>query len=68
VNGNYWGFAESELAPRVYGNVTGSHGCVLDLVAQALADDARIDASGWVQQYALSGMRDTVGRFIDARV
>jgi glycosyltransferase involved in cell wall biosynthesis len=68
VNGNYWGFAESELAPRVYGNVTGTHGCVLDLVAQALADDARIDASGWVQQYALSGMRDTVGRFIDARV
>jgi hypothetical protein len=52
----------------VYGNVTGTHGCVLDLVAQALADDARIDASGWVQQYALSGMRDTVGRFIDARV
>ena len=45
VNGNYWGFAESELAPRVHGNVTGIDGCVLDLVAQALADDVRIDAS-----------------------
>lgn len=68
VNGSYVGFAESELAPRVHGNVAGARGAVLDLVAEALAGEVRIDASGWAQQYALGGMRDTVGRFIDAHL
>lgn len=68
VNGDYWGFAESDLRPRVHGNITGRSGSTVELVARALRDDVRIDAAGWARTYALSTMRPNVWQFIDARV
>ena len=68
VNGNYWGFAEADLRPNVYGNITAKHGCVLDLVAQALRDDVRIDGSEWAKNYSLRHTTEKLSRFIDARL
>jgi glycosyltransferase involved in cell wall biosynthesis len=68
VNGAYTGFTETELRPHVHGNITGAYGSTVELVAKALADDVRIDASAWATQYSLSRTRPTVARFIDARL
>jgi glycosyltransferase involved in cell wall biosynthesis len=68
VNGDYWGFAESDLRPRVHGNITAKRGSVLDLAAEALRDDVRIDASRWARKYALQAMCDSVSRFVDERL
>ena len=68
VNGNYWGFAEADLRPNVYGNITAKHGCVLDLVAQALRDDVRIDGSEWAKKYSLRQTSEKLSQFIDARL
>jgi glycosyltransferase involved in cell wall biosynthesis len=68
VNGDYWGFAESDLRPNVHGNITAKRGSVIDLAAQALRDDVRIDGSEWARTYSLREMRDSVVRFIDERV
>jgi glycosyltransferase involved in cell wall biosynthesis len=67
VNGDYWGFAEADLRPHVHGNITGKHGSVVDLAAQALRDDVRIDGSAWARRYSLRAIRDAVSRFIDER-
>ena len=53
VNGHYSGFAEAELRPRVHGNITRQEGSILELVAQALAGDVRIDGSDWAMQYSV---------------
>src|SRR5207248_1994899 len=68
VNGDYWGFAEADLRPHVYGNITANPGSVLDLAAQALRDDVHIDASEWARRYSLDRARATVSQFIDARL
>jgi glycosyltransferase involved in cell wall biosynthesis len=68
VNGEYRGFAELDLRPNVYGNVTGKRGSVVDLVARALRDDVRIDASEWARKYALRETREVLSRFIDDRL
>jgi glycosyltransferase involved in cell wall biosynthesis len=68
VNGDYPGFAELDLQPNVYGNITGKRGSVVDLAARALRDDVRIDASEWVQKYALRETREVLSRFIDNRL
>jgi glycosyltransferase involved in cell wall biosynthesis len=68
VNGHYWGFAEPDLRPNVFGNITGPRGSVVDLVAQALAEDVRIDGSQWARKYALCRTRAAVADFVDARL
>ncbi|MGQ0594222.1 MAG: glycosyltransferase [Gammaproteobacteria bacterium] len=68
VNGDYRGFAELDLRPNVYGNITGKRGSVVDLVARALCDDVRIDASDWARKYALRETREVLSRFIDNRL
>jgi glycosyltransferase involved in cell wall biosynthesis len=68
VNGDYWGFAESDLRPNVHGNITGKRGSVVDLAAEALRDDVWIDGSQWARKYSLLAMRDTVSRFVHERV
>ena len=35
VNGNYWGFDESDIRPNVYGNTPEKRGSVLDLLDEA---------------------------------
>jgi glycosyltransferase involved in cell wall biosynthesis len=68
VNGEYRGFAELDLRPNVYGNITGKRGSVVDLAATALRDDVRIDASEWARKYALREIRRLLSRFIDDRL
>ncbi len=68
VNGEYRGFAEADLRPNVYGNITGKRGSIVDLAARALRDDVRIDASGWARKYALRETRRVLSRFIDDRL
>jgi glycosyltransferase involved in cell wall biosynthesis len=68
VNGDYRGFLASDLRPYVYGHITGPQGSVVDLVAQALRDDVRIDGSRWARRYSVSETRETLARFIDERL
>ncbi|MEY2441367.1 MAG: hypothetical protein QOJ46_793 [bacterium] len=68
VNGDYRGFDPAELRPLVHGNVAGKRGSVLDLVAEALRDEVRIDASQWARRYALREIRDGVARFVHDRL
>jgi glycosyltransferase involved in cell wall biosynthesis len=68
VNGDYWGFAESQLRPNVYGNITAKRGSVVELAAEALRDEVRIDGSEWARRYSLRELRETVLRFIDERI
>jgi len=68
VNGSYTGFAESDLRPRVHGNITGAMGSVVELVAKALADDVRIDGSDWAMQFSITRTRPRLARFIDAHL
>lgn len=66
VNGAYDGFLAEELQPNVFGHVEGARGSALDLLEQALAADIRIDASQWVQQFALPVAAQRIRAFIDA--
>ncbi|MDQ3825076.1 MAG: glycosyltransferase [Actinomycetota bacterium] len=68
VNGDYRGFVASDLRPYVYGHITGSQGSVVEIVAQALHDDIRIDGSRWAKKYSVSEMRKLLMRFIDERL
>ena len=68
VNGDYWGFAESELRPNVFGNISSKRGSVLDLVDEALHGDVRIDGSKWAGRYSLYKTRDAISRYVDERV
>ncbi|MCU1451258.1 MAG: hypothetical protein JWP02_3428 [Acidimicrobiales bacterium] len=68
VNGDYWGFAEPDLRPNVFGNISGARGSVVDLAAQALAEDVRIDGSEWAEKYSLRRTRAAVADFVDARL
>ncbi len=68
VNGAYTGFPDADIGRQVHGNVTGADGSTVELVAKALADDVRIDASQWATQYSITSTRPQVTRFIDERV
>jgi glycosyltransferase involved in cell wall biosynthesis len=68
VNGMYSGFAAADLRPHVHGNITGRKGSIVDVAAKALADDVRIDGSGWAMQYSLRRTRPAVAQFVDARL
>ena len=68
VNGDYHGFVAADLRPHVYGHVTAQQGSIVDLVAEALRDDVRIDGSTWAKKYSVSGMRAVLSRFIDERL
>jgi glycosyltransferase involved in cell wall biosynthesis len=68
VNGDYCGFVPADLRPHVYGHITTAQGSVVELLAQALRHDVRIDASRWVRKYSVSVMRETLSEFIDERL
>jgi len=68
VNGQYSGFAEADLRLRVHGNITRQEGSIVDLVAQALADDVRIDGSDWAMQYSVNSVRPAVAQFVEAHL
>ncbi|MGH8906980.1 MAG: hypothetical protein ACRD0K_10790 [Egibacteraceae bacterium] len=68
VNGDDRGFAEADLRPNVYGKVTAKRGSVIDLVAQALRDNVRIDGSEWARKYSLREIRAVVRQFIHERL
>jgi glycosyltransferase involved in cell wall biosynthesis len=68
VNGDYLGFVTDDLRPNVYGHITGSQGRIVDLIAQALHDDIRIDGSRWTKKYSVSEMRVALTRFIAERL
>jgi glycosyltransferase involved in cell wall biosynthesis len=68
VNGDYRGFAATDLRPHVYGPITAAQGSIVDLVAQALRDDVRIDSSTWAKKYSVSQMRQALAWFIDERL
>lgn len=68
VNGDYCGFDEHDLRPHVYGHITAQRGSVVELVVQALRDDARIDGSGWARKYSVSHIRKTLAQFIAERL
>jgi hypothetical protein len=68
VNGHYSGFAEVDLRPRVHGNITRQEGSIVELVAQALASDVRIDGSDWAMQYSVRSARPAVVHFVDAHL
>ena len=52
LNGDFWGFDQAELQQRVFGNVDGKRGSILDMLEQAIAADVRRDGSDWVKQYS----------------
>ena len=68
VNGTYSGFAEADLRPHVYGNITAKRGSVADLAAQALGEDVRIDGSEWARKYSLRRTHAALSHFVDARL
>ncbi|HVF91085.1 MAG TPA: glycosyltransferase [Blastocatellia bacterium] len=68
VDGNYWGFKESDIRPNVYGNTTGKRGSILDLVDEALSRGIRIDGSEWVKKFSLIETKKTLLKFIDERL
>ncbi|HEV7452057.1 MAG TPA: glycosyltransferase [Pseudonocardiaceae bacterium] len=68
VNGDYRGFAAADLRPHVYGHITARQGFVVELVAQALRDDVRIDGSNWARKYSVSEIREILSQFIDERL
>jgi glycosyltransferase involved in cell wall biosynthesis len=67
VNGEYRGFRPEQLAPHVFGYVTGKQGSILDSVAAALKRNARIDGSAWARQFSLAEVRPRLQRFIQER-
>lgn len=68
VNGRFPGFSPTELAPHVYGNVTGRRGSILDTLERAFEQDIRIDASAWAQRYAIDAYREALMQFIEQRL
>jgi glycosyltransferase involved in cell wall biosynthesis len=68
VNGDYRGFVTADLRPHVYGHITAQQGAVIELVAQALRDDVRIDGSTWARKYSVREIREVLSQFIDERL
>lgn len=68
VNGDYWGFEEADLRPRVYGHIKGKRGSILDVLDEALSREIRIDAAEWVKKFSLSETKQSLLRFINARI
>lgn len=68
VEGAYSGFDEADLAPQVWGNVTGKRVSILDRLDEALAREVRIDGSRWARKYSLRNARETLLGFVDERL
>jgi len=68
VNGDYRGFVAADLRPHVYGHITAQQGAIVELVAQALREDVRIDGSNWARKYSVSAIREVLSQFIDERL
>lgn len=68
VNGNYWGFDESDIRPNVHGNTAGKKGSVLDLLDEALSRDIRIDGSEWVRKFSLQETKKNLLKFVNERL
>jgi glycosyltransferase involved in cell wall biosynthesis len=68
LNGDFWGFDPAELQPRVFGNVDGKRGSILDMLEQAITADARRDGSDWVKQYSTRQAAVRQLEFIERRL
>ena len=68
LNGDFWGFDPAELEPRVFGNVRGKRGSILDVLEEALRSDARRDGSGWVAKYSTRRAAQRQLEFIERRL
>jgi glycosyltransferase involved in cell wall biosynthesis len=68
VNGDFFGFDEYDLRPHVFGNVTAPNGTILDVLAEALGQDVRLDASQWVRKFSLDQTRNKLMPFIRMRL
>ena len=68
VNGEFMGFEPHDLGPRVFGNISGKNGGILEVVEQALEQEIRIDASEWVQKFSLPEIRAKYMSFIGSRL
>ena len=68
VNGEFSGFDADDLQPNVYGNVRGKNGGILGLIEQALEQELRIDASGWVKKFSAASRCANILSFIESRL
>ncbi|HEV3315703.1 MAG TPA: glycosyltransferase [Candidatus Angelobacter sp.] len=68
VNGDFFGFDEDDLAPRVFGNVRGSDRPILDVLDEALHREIRTDSSEWVKKFSLPEIRNQLMPFIQDRL
>jgi glycosyltransferase involved in cell wall biosynthesis len=68
LNGHYAGFVPAELQRHVYGNVTGKRGSTLDLLAEVLEQDVRLDGSEWVRMFSVEAAARRQRAFIRRRL
>jgi hypothetical protein len=68
VNGDFFGFDEDDLGPRVFGNVRGSDRPILDVLDEALHREIRTDSSEWVKKFSLPEIRNQLMPFIQDRL
>jgi glycosyltransferase involved in cell wall biosynthesis len=68
LNGDFWGFDPADLAPRIFGNIAGKQGSILDVLEEAFASDARRDGSEWVRKYATRRAAERQLEFIERRL
>ena len=68
LNGDFWGFDPADLGPRVFGNIAGKQGSILDVLEEAIASDARRDGSEWVKKYSTRRAAVRQLEFIERRL
>ena len=68
LNGDFWGFDPADFGPRVFGNVAGKQGSILDVLEEAIVSDARRDGSEWVKKYAIRRAAARQLEFIERRL
>ena len=68
VNGDFYGFDDGDLAPRVFGNVSDSEGSIVDVLDEALHRQIRIDSSKWVKKFSLPEIKNQLMPFIQERL
>jgi len=68
LNGDFWGFDPMDLAPHVFGNITGKRGSILDVLEEALTGDVRRDGSEWVKKYSILHAAERQLEFVERRL
>jgi hypothetical protein len=68
LNGSFPGFDSADLGPHVFGNITGPHGSIVDILEEAFATNARRDGSEWIKQYSIRRAAERQMEFIERRL